>query len=794
MKISEQWLREWVNPALSLDEIAHRLTMAGCEVEGEEGVATAFTGVVVGHIVAIERHPDADKLNVCTVDCGQDETLQIVCGAPNARAGLKAPLAQIGAELPMADGKPLKIKKGKLRGIESCGMLCSAAELGMSDKSDGLLELPADAPIGVSLREYLKLDDRVLELNVTANRGDWLSAAGVAREVGVLTGTALTPPPVPAHAPQHAETRAIALPASDSCPRYAGRVIRNIQPDAKAPLWMRETLRRHGVRSLSATVDVTNYVLLELGQPMHAFDLDKLEGGIQARYAEEGEQLELLDGQTITLHADTLVIADEVKAVALAGIMGGMGSAVTAETRHVFLESAHFRAEKMMGKARSYGLQTDASYRFERGVAADLPAVALERATQLILAICGGEAGSVVDVCADESVLTRPVVKLRRARIACILGISLEDTVVLDILNRLGCRVEAVADGWSVIPPHSRFDIAIEEDLVEELARVYGYDNIPAAVRALPPQITLPRETESRVANLRAPLLAAGYQEAVTYSFVDPLIEDLLAPGSHETVLANPISAELSRMRTTIWSGLLRAVEYNLNRQQGRVRLFEIGPVFHKDEGVISEQTKLAGIVTGTVAPEQWGQASRPVDFYDLKGDVEAVLAQATAQHFHFIPVAHPALHPGQSAQIATDTAVVGWMGALHPSLEAQLGLTQDVFLFELDMSALTGRRLPKYEAVTRFPTIRRDLALLVNKPVLAIALEQAIARVAPPQLVKWQVFDVYTGQGVAEHQKSVAVSLILQDSSRTLEDSEVNRIVGDVVASLHEQTGATLR
>lgn len=794
MKISEQWLREWVNPALSLDEINHKLTMAGCEVEGVASVATAFSDVIVGQIVEIAKHPDADKLNVCKVDHGRGEILQIVCGAPNARAGLKAPLALIGAELPMPDGKPLKIKKGKLRGIESCGMLCSAAELGMAEKSEGLLELPEDAPLGAAVQDYLKLADKTVELNVTANRGDWLSIAGVAREVGVLTSTSLTPPAIPEQAIQHTDTLPISLPAADSCPRYAGRIIRNINPNAKTPLWMKEKLRRLGSRSLSPVVDVTNYVLLELGQPMHAFDLDKLQGGIQARYATEGEQLVLLDEQTVSLTSDTVVIADDEKAVALAGIKGGMATAVSSSTQNIFLESAHFRAEKLRGQARRYGLQTDASYRFERGVAADLPVQALERATQLIVEICGGSVGPVVDVCADEHLLERPSVNLRRERIARILGVTIEDTMVVDILQRLGCEVTANAKGWTVKPPHSRFDITIEEDLVEELARVYGYDNIPAALKALQPKLTVKLETEASLSELRAPLLARGYQEAVTYSFVDPTIEGLLSPGQASIVLANPISAELSQMRSTVWSGLLRSLEYNLNRQQTRVRLFEVGPVFSKTEVGIQQQDKIAGIITGSVFPEQWGQANRALDFYDMKGDVEAILAQANAQKFYFVPVAHPALHPGQSAQIATDQAVVGWVGALHPALETKLGLGQDVFLFELDLKALQDRRLPVYQAISKFPMIRRDLALVMDRSVLAIALDQAIAKVAPASLIHWEIFDVYTGKGIAEHQKSVALSLILQEPSRTLEDGEVTKIVGEIMASLQENTGASLR
>ncbi|MEZ5534355.1 MAG: phenylalanine--tRNA ligase subunit beta [Thiolinea sp.] len=794
MYISEQWLRKWVNPELDFAEIGERLTVTGCEVESLDKVASDFNGVIVGQITAIEKHPDADKLNVCTVDNGSGEKLQIVCGAGNVRVGLKAPLANIGAVLPMPDGKPLKIKKGKLRGVESFGMLCAATELGMADKSDGLMVLPEDAPLGADLREYLGLDDQVLELSITPNRGDCLGVAGVAREVGVLTGTTVNVPKIPEYPAQHNEARVITLPASEVCPHYAGRVIRNVNPKAPTPLWMKEKLRRNGLRSLSAVVDVTNYVMLEIGKPIHAFDLDTLQGDVQVRFAEAGEQLELLDGQVITLESDATVIADERKAVALGGIMGGANTAVTDDTVNVFLESAHFRPLRMAGQARKYGLQTDASYRFERGVATDLTRPAIERATQLLIEICGGEAGPVTEACADDRLFERTQIGLRRERIGRVLGLEMADESVVDILQRLGCEVAETADGWSVLAPLSRFDLSIEEDLIEELARVCGYDSIPEVLRALPPVVTLSRETKNRLADLRRPLIENGYQEVITYSFVEPELELTLDPAGAEIMLANPISADLSRMRTTLWSGLLPVISHNLNRQQSRVRIFEVGSAFDKQDGEITQTKRIAGAVTGLLYPEQWDVPKRKVDFYDVKGDVEAIFEQASTQSFHFLPVAHPALHPGQSAQIATDERVVGWVGALHPRIEAKLGLGQSVYLFELDMDALETRKLPEYQAVAKFPGIRRDLALVVNKSVLASALDNAIRIVAPEQLIRWNIFDVYTGEGVEEHQKSVALSLILQDFSRTLEDHEVNQIVENVVASLHEKTGATLR
>lgn len=795
MKVSEKWLREWIDTPLPLDTIADKLTMSGCEVEAREAVATAFSGIVVGHVLEREKHRDADKLSVCKVDNGQGETLQIVCGAQNVRAGIKVPLALIGAVLPMPDGNPLKIKKGKLRGVESFGMLCSSTELGMSDKSDGLLELPQDAPVGADIRDYLKLDDEVIELAITANRGDCMSMIGVARETALLLDVPLTPPDIAPVAAQHTDTFPVEVHATDACPRYVGRIIRNVNPQAATPVWMQEKLRRAGIRSISALVDVTNYVLLELGQPMHAFDLDKLQGGIVVRYARAGETLKMLDGQTATLRSDTLVIADSEVPVAMAGIMGGEPTSVTDSTCNLFLESAHFRPAKIMGKARSYGLQTDSSARFERGVDPAMPLQAMERATQLILDICGGEAGTVVDTLADAGVLQRRAILLRPQRIQRVLGVVMDDATVEGVLARLHCEVSKTDAGWQVQAPLARFDLAIEEDLIEELARVRGYDAIPAALRPRAPRITQPSETAVGRHTLRNLLVARGYQEAVTFSFVDPKMEQTLAPAADAIALANPISADLGVMRSTLWSGLLRSVGYNLNRQQNRVRLFELGPSFHQDEaGQPQQRTMLAGVITGNLYPEQWGQVNRPVDFYDLKGDVESLLEQVTGTQFHFAPVAHAALHPGQSAQIMTQTDVVGWMGMLHPKLEERLGLNQPVYLFELDMVALELRELPKYQAVSRFPAIRRDLALLVREDVLSVGLENALKKAAIPQLVSYYLFDVYAGKGIPEGQKSVALSLILQDFSRTLEDAEINRIVDAIIASLQEEVGAVLR
>lgn len=796
MKVSEKWLREWCNPSLSLDAMGHQLTMAGCEVEGVEPVATTFSGIVVAQVLTVTKHPDADKLNVCTVSYGTDEVLQIVCGAPNVRADMKAPLALIGAKLPMSDGSTLTIKKGKLRGIESQGMLCSAAEMGMTDKSDGLLELPADAPVGTPVREYLQLDDQVLELNITPNRGDWLSIAGVAREVSLLTSAPLTPPNIPAIPATIDDTVKVTLEASQACPRYAGRVIRGVNAKAQTPLWMKEKLRREGLRSIAPLVDITNYVLIELGQPMHAFDLNQLQGEIKVRMAGNGENITLLDSQTIELKDNTLLITDNAGAVAVAGIMGGERTAVSLETTDLFLESAHFTPNAIAGRARQYGLQTDASYRYERGVAADLCVLAIERATQLVLDICGGHAGAVVDTLANPEVLNKRAVILRAARIKRVLGIELERAEVRALLERLGCEVTDTQEGWQVLVPLARFDISIEEDLIEEVARVRGYDSIPAVMRPLEPILHLPSEETVTLEQLRAPLLARGYQEAVTFSFVDEAIEELLSPVAERIRLLNPISADLGLMRSTLWSGLLRAVSYNINRQQLRVRLFEMGPAFNKVEGQLQQTRKVAGVITGLVEPEQWASPKRKVDFFDIKGDVEALLATVSGEKFQFIPIAHPALHPGQSAQVVTATQVVGWVGAIHPKLESILGLDQPVFVFELDLEYLQKARIPKYTIVSKFPAIRRDLSLVMDHYVLAESLDRVIETVAKttPQLISWNVFDLYTGQGVEAGKKSVALNLIIQDASRTLEDSEVNSIVATVVAALQTETGAALR
>ena len=794
MKVSEKWLREWVNPDIDAAEIGSQLTMAGVELDGIEPVAGKFSKVVVAEIISAEKHPDADKLKICQVNCGDAEPIQIVCGAPNAAAGLKAPLAMIGAILESSDGSDFKIKKSKLRGELSQGMLCSARELGLSDTADGLLELASAAPVGTDIRDYLELNDVVLELDATPNRADCLSISGIAREVGVLTQTAVAEPEIASVEEVSNDTFPIEIEATEACQRFVGRIIRNVNVTAETPLWMVEKLRRADIRSLGPVVDVTNYVLMELGQPMHGYDFDKLSGGIEVRMAVEGEPLTLLDGRVIALRADTLVIADHKVAVGLAGIMGGLNSSVTDATKNIFLESAFFTPEKIMGKSRTYGLHTDASHRFERGVSPDLQERALQRATQLIVDICGGEVAAVNDVISNAKLLERESISLKASDIVRHLGISVDASRVTDILQRLGCTVDVSNESWSVVPPVFRFDISREVDLIEEIARVYGYDKIPSRLRPMTPRIARKLETEVNDDVLRHLLVAKGYREAVTYSFVPAEVEQMLNPEHRPIRLANPISEELAIMRSTLWSGLLPALVKNLNRQQTRVRLFETGLNFVNSDTGILQRKQLAGVITGPRSVEHWGAKANNVDFFDIKGDVEVLLAEATGHSYNFAAVEHPALHPGQSAKITVGDKSVGWVGALHPRLEKVFGLSQSVFLFELDLAAVSEKSLPAYAKLSKFPSIRRDIALIVDKSVSSSAISKALEESEIDALISHRIFDVYEGDGVEAKQKSLALGLIFQDFSRTLEDADINSHVEHIVQLLEKQTGAVLR
>jgi phenylalanyl-tRNA synthetase beta chain len=791
MKFSEKWLREWVDPPVSTEGLVEQLTMAGLEVDSVEPVAAGLEGLVVGEVLTVEAHPDADKLRVCQVAAGQAEPLQIVCGAPNVRAGGKYPLALVGVRLP----GDFKIKKSRLRGVESLGMLCSARELGLSDAHEGLMELPAEASAGQDLQALLNLDDTLIEIDLTPNRGDCLGIEGVAREVGTLTRCPVNALVVETVPETVTDSLAIDVQAPQACPRYLGRVIRGIDPQATTPLWMQERLRRSGLRSIDPVVDVTNYVLLELGQPMHAFDLAQLAGGIQVRFAKQDEQLILLDERELTLDTETLVIADHEKPLAIAGVMGGIHSGVQAGTVDLFLECAYFKPEVIAGRARQYAMHTDSSHRFERGVDPQLQGRALQRATQLLLEIVGGEAGPVVEVAATDYLPQHAPISLRTERIQRVLGMLPEAAEVSDILERLGMQVTATDAGWQVIPPSFRFDVALEADLIEEVGRVYGYDKLPSQPLSGALDIQPVPETEVSIEAISDLLVARGYQEAITYSFVDPELQVTLNPEMKPIPLANPISSEMAQMRTSLWPGLLKAVIYNLNRQQSRLRLFEHGLRFYSQGNKTCQDHVISGVGVGARAPEHWDGQSGPVDFYDLRADVEALLSLAgRATASQFAPAAHPALHPGQSALIRCAGNDVGWIGKVHPSIANRLDLDPQTFLFELEYAPIRHGDLMRFREISRFPSIRRDLAVVVDTDVQAAALKSTISEAAGGLLKGVEIFDIYQGKGVETGRKSVAFGLILQDSSRTLTDEEVEAVVTGVIESLRGTFQATLR
>ncbi|WP_345419157.1 phenylalanine--tRNA ligase subunit beta [Halioxenophilus aromaticivorans] len=798
MKFSESWLREWVNPNISTEQLVEQITMAGLEVDAVEPAAGEFTGVVVGEILAAEQHPDADKLRVCTVAGNGSDTCQVVCGAPNARVGIKIPFATVGSVLPPgSDGKPFKIKKAKLRGVESFGMLCAETELQLGEDSSGLWELPADAPVGKCLREYLQLDDACIEVDLTPNRSDCFSLRGIAREVGVLNKAELTPPAITPVAAIIDDKPAVALNAGDACPRYAGRIIRDVDVTQPSPQWLQEKLRRSGLRSIDAIVDVTNFVLLELGQPMHAFDLDTLKGTVQARMAAAGEKLALLNGQEVELAAEHLVIADDSKPVALAGIMGGDATAVSGKTQNILLEAAYFNPLAISGKARQFGLHTDSSHRFERGVDYQLQEQAIERATQLIMDITGGKPGPVVLVENDQVPSDRQV-GLRRARILSGLGFTLEDSEVVDILARLGLELaETSEDGWTFNVPSYRFDISIEADLLEELARIYGYNNLPITTMAVPMAMESHSEAVVSLSSLKRVLATRGYQEAISYSFVAEKIEQLVNPNGKPVALQNPISADMSVMRTSIWSGLLSVLQYNVNRQQPRVRLFEAGLNFVSQDGSLEELQQvpvLSGLCYGPRQEESWSGKSELVDFYDLKGDFESLLAVTGSEHFEFVAGSHPALHPGQTADVVKNGHKVGVIGALHPEVQRKLDIDKNVYLFEIEQSALLATQSPTYQPLSKFPEVRRDIAVIVDQSVAANQLTNAVKEAAGSYLTELKIFDVYVGKGIDTQRKSVALGLTFQHPSSTLTDDEISSFVNSVIEHLKEKLNAALR
>ena len=790
MQISEAWLRSYVNPPISTETLVEQLTMAGLEVGSVEPAAALFSGVVVGEVISLQQHPDADRLRICQVAVGQEELLQIVCGASNVRVGLKIPAALCGAVLP----GDFKIKKSKLRGEESFGMLCSEKELGLAADANGLMELSIEAPVGVDIRDYLSLNDSIIEVDLTPNRADCLCVEGLAREVALLNKMDWSITEVNKVVVSHPETLKISIEVPNACPRYLGRLIKGVNAKAITPLWMQERLRRSGLRSLGPLVDVTNYVLLELGQPLHVFDAEKLSGGITVRWAKADESVTLLNNEVVKLDNEALVIADDEKVLALAGIMGGNDSAVSEKTHSLFLECAFFTPLAIAGKARRFGLHTDSSHRFERGVDATLQARAIERATQLIIDIAGGNAGPIAEVTTEESLPKRSSVLLRRQKIEKTLGIVLADDYIIDIFQRLGMTILSHADGWEVVPPGFRFDIAIEADLIEEIARIYGYNNLPRTSLLMRSELSSATESLLDIDRVKDLLVDRGYQEAITYSFVDEEIQKIVMPDDEPIRLKNPISSEMAVMRTTLWCGLLKAALYNTNRQQSRVRLFESGLRFVQQNGQTHQQKMLAGLVLGAAYSEQWSASSRRVDFYDVKADIQALFT-LTGCEVDFHSATHASLHPGQSAEIlSADGQKIGWLGMLHPNLEKQLGFDTQVFLFELDQNVMLSKRISAFKSLSKYPSVTRDLALIVNEEVSASEIINCIKKSGETALQDVIIFDLYRGKGIEEGKKSIALSLVIQDDMQTLTDSEVDAIVSRLLLLLANEKNAKLR
>lgn len=791
MKISENWLRTWVNPAIDSETLSEQLTMLGLEVDELAPVAKPFTGVVIGEVLTVEQHPDADRLRVTTVNIGSGEPLQIVCGAPNVRVGMKAPVATVGAVLP----GDFKIKKGKLRGIESHGMLCGASEIDLEDKIDGLLELPNDAPVGMNIREYLKLDDNVIDISITPNRGDCFSIRGIAREIGVINQLAVTQPQITAVEATISDEKGISV-STTGAPRYLGRIIKNVNVQAKTPEWMEQALTRSGIRTHSILVDVTNYVLMELGQPMHAFDLAKLQGNIQVRQANAQEKLTLLNEQEVELPENVMVIADDAKVLAIAGIMGGLDSSVTESTQDIFLESAFFAPLAIAGRARRFGLHTDSSQRFERGVDFELPMLAMNRASQLIQEIAGGEFGPITVAEQPDQLPKREAIALAQQQVDQLLGYTVASDFITDALTRLGCDVTVTSEGeWLVIPPSHRYDMAIYQDLIEEIARIHGYDNI---------QISLPKidvklakyQDHFELAELRQTITTLGYQEAISFSFADLKLEKQLNPQVNPLALANPISSDLAVMRSTLLSSLIPCVQYNLNRQQSRVRFFELGLRFDYQNAQSIDDLKqiptLGLIAVGSKDPEQWHEKTQPMDFFDFKGEIEQILAAGRVK-VAYQRSTREWLHPGQSAEIIVDGKVIGYLGRLHPSLENELDLGV-TWVAELDQDAVLQSYVSNFTELSRFPSVRRDIALLISDKIEVKEIQQLIQKTGGDLLDSTWLFDVYTGQGVEVGKRSLAFALLWQHPSRTLEDAEIKSGMDHIIEVLENTYQATLR
>ncbi|WP_180084648.1 phenylalanine--tRNA ligase subunit beta [Acinetobacter sp. YH12145] len=791
MKISENWLRTWVNPAIDSDTLSDQLTMLGLEVDDLSPAAKPFTGVVVGEVLTVVQHPDADRLRVTTVNIGSGEPLQIVCGAPNVRVGMKAPVATIGAVLP----GDFKIKKGKLRGVESQGMLCGASEIDLEDKIDGLLELPADAPVGVNVREYLDLDDHVIDISITPNRGDCFSIRGIAREIGVINQLPVTAPVITEVAATISDEKNVVV-STDGCPRYLGRVIKNVNTKAPTPEWMERALARAGIRQHSILVDITNYVLMELGQPLHAFDGGKVQGSVRVRQATAAEKLTLLNEQEVELSENVMVIADDQKALAIAGIMGGLSSAVSDDTTEIFLESAFFDQLYIAGRARSFGLHTDASQRYERGVDFELPMTAMHRASQLIADLAGGEFGPITVAEKVELLPKREAIELNQAQVDQLLGYKVESAFITDALTRLGCNVTVKAEGeWTVLPPSHRFDMAIYQDLIEEVARIHGYDNIQISLPVIDVKLAKYQD-QFELVQLRQTAVALGYQEAISFSFADAKLEKQLNPQVQPLALANPISSDLAVMRSTLLSSLIPCVQYNVNRQQNRVRFYELGLRFdYQGANSIHDLKQIptfALVATGSRTTESWHGKAQPMDFFDFKGDVEEILNSARL-NVEYVRSERTWLHPGQSAEILVNGQSIGYFGRLHPSLEDELDLAT-TWVAELDQSAVLQTYVSNFTELSRFPSVRRDIALLISDKINVSEIQQLIEKTGGELLDAVWLFDVYTGQGVEEGKRSLAFAIQWQHPTRTLEDAEIKTGMDNILQVLENTYQATLR
>lgn len=792
MKISKLWLKEWVNFSLTEKELSNQLTMAGLEVDAISPVSGEFNHVIVAEVVKTKPHPDADKLTLCEVNANLEETLSVVCGASNVRPGLKVALAMIGAHLPNG----LIIKESKLRGQLSQGMLCSSTELGLSEYSEGILELEHDAPVGMDLRQYLSLDDYIIDVDLTPNRADCFSILGVAREVSALNNIPLIEQPIDTISPAIDDVLTVNLLNPDACPRYCGRVIRNTNPKAVTPLWMSERLRRSGIRTIHPVVDIMNYVMIELGQPMHAFDLSTINEEINVRLSKDNEQLELLDGQQITFNDKVLVIADKEKPLAMAGIMGGAESSVTMDSRDVFLESAFFNPIIIAGIARKFGLFSDSSQRYERGVDSHLQMKALERATGLVLAVCGGEPGPVIEACKPEYLPQQALLRFNTKKVRKLTGLSIPIAEMKLILENLEFRIEQQLDEiLEICVPSHRFDIQQDVDLVEEIIRLYGYEKLYAQPMSNPMQVSQSTSNESIAQTLSHWFRSRGYHETISYSFVDPELQETLYPEKKTMQLLNPISSELSQMRAGMWPGLIASMIYNVHRQHTRIKFFEIGVIFEVVNEQLIERPVIAGILMGEQGTLNWSETTRQFDFYDLKGDLQSLLSLLKMTDVQFRSASHPALHPGQSARIVVDHQDAGWVGSIHPRISDALDLQQDILLFELNLEVLNKKQQVRYKPISKYPQIRRDLSFLVSNEISTFDLESVITSIVPQDWLKgFDVFDVYTGKGVPEGKKSIAIAMTLQDDNRTLVDSEINSLISAIIKSLEKEFSIILR